>query len=310
MHGIMNSSSWFQKVSLGRVFLLSVLSAITWTGSASAGFKGSISFTVEERAEHAANLSAILSESSSCLAEHYDAHLKFYKENGISKYYGDQSSFSRLTTAQQKAALRNLGLSSKLLEEMEPMSCIGLTLKCLGRGFAVAGETPFWEKIKAYSVLNGTDGESLQAALQALGWKILYWNPDPSQNEAWDAAEELKDPGNVRFTHGAHAINYRNSTKRHVYLYNRVDDATSLVGFKTTVPEAFKAVPYFIGTAHMGYHVFSGNDGMITEGHSTRKITDRHELEHSPFNPLTNNGGPRGGDYRSGLIAVPPGYGY
>lgn len=96
---------------------------------------------------------------------------------------------------------------------------------------------------------------------------------------------------------------------RGMYYMNPVDDARSLVNFKTEMPEKFLDVPFYVGTAHTGYHVFPGTFGQVIEGHNTRAITDRNTLESSPFNPMEDGGGPRG-QYFSGLVAVPPGFGY
>ena len=72
--------------------------------------------------------------------------------------------------------------------------------------------------------------------------------------------------------------------------------------------DAVKNIPFFVGIAHLGYHVFPRSYGQIIEGHSTRQLNDPQALETSPFNPLVKGGGPRGGPYKSGLIAIPPGY--
>ena len=59
------------------------------------------------------------------------------------------------------------------------------------RGFNAAGMPNTWKKInnqlKIDQKFYGTD---LQIMLQQLGWKIYYWNPDPSQNAAWDAQDQ------------------------------------------------------------------------------------------------------------------------
>ncbi|CAN5724706.1 hypothetical protein BH20VER1_BH20VER1_25590 [soil metagenome] len=75
------------------------------------------------------------------------------------------------------------------------------------------------------------------------------------------------------------------------------------------VPAAFRSAPFFVGTAHTGYHVFPGFEGSIIDAHSTRALTSVNNLEKSQFNPLASGGGPRWTPtekYRSGLIATPP----
>ncbi len=183
---------------------------------------------------------------------------------------------------------------------------MGLTLKCLGRGFEAGKQLDLWKRLKAYTVLNGVDGTALQDGLQKLGWKILYWNTDTSQNKKWDAEEKARHPGNKDYFWGYHESNWAAVKKRGVYYYDKVDDITSLVNFGKNVPEAIKSVQFFVGTSHMGYHVFPGTYGNIIEGHSTRPLTDAKTLQSAPFNPL-GGGGPTDGEYRSGIVAVPPG---
>src|SRR5690606_3860379 len=119
--------------------------------------------------------------------------------------------------------------------------------------------------------------------------------------------EKRQHPNNPKKIWGFHAYNWLTVKKKGKYLYNKVDDISTLVNFGERTPEAIKRVPFFLGIAHMGYHVFPGSYGQIIEGHSTRQLHDPQAVETSPFNPLTDGGGPRG-LYRSGLIAVPPGY--
>jgi hypothetical protein len=47
----------------------------------------------------------------------------------------------------------------------------------------------------------------------------------------------------------------------------------------------------------------------VIEGHSMKAINDPNMIESSEFNPIKSGGAPRG-SYRSGIIAVPPGYGF
>ena len=89
-----------------------------------------------------------------------------------------------------------------------------------------------------------------------------------------------------------------------------MDDKSLLVGFGTTVPAEFRNVPFFVGVAHTGYHVFPGFAGDIIEAHSTRRLDSIDNLERSAFNPLKAGGGPRWTTtekYRSGLVGIPPG---
>jgi hypothetical protein len=146
----------------------------------------------------------------------------------------------------------------------------------------------------------------MQIALQALGWKLWYWNPDTSSNELWDSVEKERSPTNSGHTWGSHAYNWKTVQTKGVYYKTRIDDAKSMVNFGTDVPAVLEKMPFVVGTAHMGYHVFAVIKGDVVEGHSTRRITDGQTLETSVFNPLADGGGPRG-HYFSGVLAVPPG---
>lgn len=144
-------------------------------------------FTDSEIQTHQKNIDLIVKIASNCLDETYADHLQFYEKWKVSKYYGalrkEYSSLKgRINT------LRSYGYSAEKIAEIAPqqvpISCIGLTMSCLEKGFRAAGTEPTWKKIydqlKIGSKFDGTD---LQNMLRQLGWKILYWNPDPSQNK-------------------------------------------------------------------------------------------------------------------------------
>jgi hypothetical protein len=271
---------------------------------------GNIEFSEAEIKTHAEKILPLTQKAAACLKGKFKHHTDFYKKWGISPYYGDKSSFTRFKYAQQKALFRKLGLSIKLIDEMKPTSCIGLTLQCMAEGFKSTDQHDLWDRIKKFVQLNGQSGLSLQIALRKLGWKSLYWNPKTSSNKAWDAREKKKYPVDKEHFRGHHAYSYLSVKKWNKYYILGVDDATSLVNFGTDIPREFKKIPFFVGNAHLGYHIFSGAYGNIIEAHSTRKITDPRTLETSPFNPLASKGGPRGGVYRSGVLVIPPGFAY
>ncbi len=268
-------------------------------------FKGDISFSQLERDVHRNGINQLIKTASDCLDEDLKRHQTFYRQHGFSPFYGDRSSFAKLNRTDRQNHLRRLGKNPQLADIMEPTSCVGLALKCLDRGFKAAGQAQLWSRIAAYTRLNNQYGNALQHALQELGWEIIYWNPAPQNNEAWDAAEKRRDPKNNDRFWGWHAYRYLTVNRHGAYYFNKVDDAESLVGFGTSVPKEFGKIPFFIGTAHTGYHVFPGAYGRVVEGHSTRAVTDYYTIESSEFNPLKNGGGPRG-SYKSGLVAIPP----
>lgn len=308
------------------------LIAITiWAPLSASAYKGEVVFSPEEIQRHQAGLSKIMEVSAACLKSDLDFHQRFFDKWKVSPFFGDRGSFARrpnpdgsfrtTTVEERKQYLRSFTVKDALfttrrfneeqidyyLKITRPTSCVGLVLKCMGQGFEAAGQQDLWLKLKEFTMNNAVGGGALQEGLQNLGWRLMYWNPDTSQNAIWDAEEERRTPDNKDRIWGKHVWNWETVKKSRMYLYNRVDDLSSLVNFGEQVPHAVKSVPFFVGVAHMGYHVFPGSFGQIIEGHSTRQLNDRQTVETSPFNPLANGGGPRG-FYRSGVIAIPPGY--
>ncbi len=227
---------------------------------------------------------------------------------------------------------------------LQNISCIDMTRRCLGAAFEEAGLGKTWAKIDRLVKKNRVSGAVMQKALGDLGWRILYFNPDTSKNAQWDEEDKRvaplkpKSPGaplpawNPMW--GGHELRWRGYCQPdgkirpdrerggvlcsdHYELGNEtpvpVDDKSLLVDFGTKVPASFKRVPFFVGTAHSGYHVFPGFYGKIIEAHSKRNLTSKTNLEVSAFNPLDqkNGGGPRWTKeelLRTGVIAIPPGY--
>lgn len=270
-------------------------------------FKTSVAFTAEEIAAHNKHLPLILSTARNYLQNTWSDHVEFHKTHGVSRYYGDRN--STLNEPKERiAALKAAGASAKLVHDLKPISCVGLARDALRAGFLAANDPVLEQailKIEAYAKANHLDGSAIIDALQRLGWKVLYWNPDPSKNEAWDEEDGL------RTSRGWHAERYRTVRSSKTYYFNRVDDSELLVGFGTNVPDAFTQVPFFVGVAHTGYHVFPGFLGRVIEAHSMRALQSKDNIENSPFNPLAKGGAPRWTNsekYRSGLICVPPGF--
>jgi len=269
------------------------------------GFAGTLSFDAYEYDEHQRAVSKITEAAADCLDNTQEHHKKFLRRWGISPYYGDRSMFGIMKVDEKRAYLQSLGLPAELLEQLEPTSCVGLAYKCLAEGFRSVGHHATWQKIFDYTQANHSDGTALQNALQMLGWKLYYWNPNTRMNEAWDESEKTDDPTNVKRFWGYHTYRYTTVTSaNHRYLYNTVDDWETFVNTRRA-PKVLRRADFFVGTAHGGYHVFPGSRGEVIEGHSTRDIRDPLTIENSPFAPTARGGGPNG-PYRSGLLALPP----
>lgn len=273
--------------------------------SAHAAFKGTLAFNEEETKLHLDTILVLVNEADQCLNDNIKRHQEFYKKYGISAFYGQNSAFSKMSQKEKVDFLVSKKLDPKLVNELSATSCVGLALKCLEKGFSVTNQDEVFKRLKAYVVANGVDGTALQDGLSKLGWKTLYWNPNPEKNKTWDLQERLADPRNKKHFRGFHEDNYVAVKNKNRYYMNNVQDATTLINFGSNEPEYLKNIPFFVGTAHMGYHVFPGAHGVVIEAHSTRAIADENTIESAPFNPLDDKGAPSG-RYRSGLISVPP----
>jgi hypothetical protein len=274
---------------------------------------------------------SIVETSANCLKRTWAEQVEFYNRWGVSKFYGDRNK-SLDSKAERLAILKNNGVPTHLISKIKPISCIGLTLKCLEEGFHSTRNKSLintWSKINSYVRANGVSGVYLLEALQKLNWKVLYWNPSPKENKAWDNQDPKLLKGRavtwnsgVKNSNGdyiynpgwgLHEMRYQTVMKRNKYYTLNVDNKDLLMDFGTKIPAEFTRSPFFVGVAHAGYHVFPGFEGNVIEAHSTRKLTSIDNLENSKFNPLATGGGPRWSrveKYRSGVIAVPPGFIY
>jgi hypothetical protein len=269
-------------------------------------------FTAAEIRKHRDTLDVFTDAAADFLDWVFADHTAFFNKWGVSKYYGNRKPEHK-TREKRIAQLRKFGKPEFLVDQQVSTACILLAMQACERGFNATGMPNTWKKINAQLKIDqkffGTD---LQIMLQQLGWKIYYWNPDPTLNAAWDADDQALNPlrpGRVWMpVWGGHALRYASAKNKGTYYDTKVDDVTKLVGFKKTQPAAFKTVPFFVGIAHAGYHVFPGRRGDVVEAHSMRLMTARDNIEVAPFNPLAAGGAPRwtqSEKYRSGVIAVP-----
>jgi hypothetical protein len=259
-------------------------------------------FSSAEIKKHRDTLSVFTDAAADFLDWVYDDHLKFYAKWGVSKYYGNRKPEHRTRELRIKQ-LRKFGKPEFLVDQQVSTACILLAMQACEHGFNAAGMSKIDQKFY------GTD---LQIMLQQLGWKLYYWNPDPSQNAKWDAEDQALNPLKAGRkwmpVWGGHALRYASAKNKATYYDAHVDNAADLVGFGKVQPGSFKNVPFFVGIAHAGYHVFPGLAGKVVEAHSMRTMIAKDNIEVAPFNPLATGGAPRWTNsekYRSGLIAVP-----
>ena len=139
-------------------------------------------FTSAEIKKHRDTMDVFTDAAADFLDWVYDDHLKFYAKWGVSKYYGNRKPEHKTRELRIKQ-LKKFGKPEFLVDQQVSTACILLAMQACERGFNAAGMPNTWKKInnqlKIDQKFYGTD---LQIMLQQLGWKIYYWNPDPSQN--------------------------------------------------------------------------------------------------------------------------------
>lgn len=284
-----------------------VVLAVLFSSPAFAGFKGTIEFSPEEKAAHVAGLDILTKTAVACMRADLTLHNKYMRQYGVSKFYGENTPFARASKDERRVEMRKLGFNPDLVDEMEPTSCVGLALKCLSKGFQAANQKEIWDKLRKFTRENGQGGLALQEGLRALGWKVYYWNPDPTRSAEWDRYEKWVDPKDVGHNWGFHQEHWEQVQRNQRYLANHVDDFKTFAGFGVNPPAVLARAPFFVGTGHGGYHVFPGFNGKLVEAHSIRPLTDPNTVQMEQFNPMAAGGGPNG-LFRSGLLALPPGY--
>ncbi|MBF0408332.1 MAG: hypothetical protein HQM10_13360 [Candidatus Riflebacteria bacterium] len=316
--------------SMIRLFMLGIIiSTVLWLPLSANAQTGSSKLTIsdDEKALYLKHKDQISEVAKKCLEITWATHLDFFHKWKVSKYYGDRN--PKLDTREERLAIiRRVGAPDRIVDEMQGISCIGLTRQCLREGFEATKEpalVALWKRIDADVIANGVSGMVLLSHLQKLGWRILYWNPNPENNAKWDSEDPtlvkgkpvswdsgVKDSDGNFIYHpswGMHAYRYQTVMKKGMYYTIGIDDKDLLVGFGDKTPESFKEFPLFVGVAHAGYHVFPGARGKVIEAHSMRDLDSIDNLEVGEFNPLASKGSPRWTrieKYRSGVVGIAP----
>ena len=183
-------------------------------------------------------------------------HTAFFNKWGVSKYYGNRKP-EHATRDKRIAQLKKFGKPTMLADQQVSTACILLAMQACEHGFNATGMPNTWKKINAQLKIDqkfyGTD---LQIMLQQLGWKLYYWNPDPTKNAVWDAEDQALNPLRAGRkwmpVWGGHALRHASAVNKGTYYDAKVDNVTKLVGFGKVQPAAFKTVPIFVGIAPAG----------------------------------------------------------
>ncbi|CAN5724723.1 hypothetical protein BH20VER1_BH20VER1_25600 [soil metagenome] len=158
-----------------------------------AAFRGSVEFTAAEKAAHQQHVSTIAPTARRYLEDIFADHLAFHRRHGVSKYYGDRSTLLN-TRAKRIAALQQAGAPVSLVDQLQPTSCIGLSLNALVAGFRAPGDANLESalaKVQQFARANDLDGCSVIHALQKLGWACISGTLPRNRTPAGRRREEL-----------------------------------------------------------------------------------------------------------------------
>lgn len=284
-------------------------------------FQGSVSFTPQEIVTHQATLATLIDTTLAATEAKKQEQAQWFANCGMGTMYGWLAPYSKLNTQQRQTWIDEHATCSArpTTGDVQVTSCENFTNKMLSKGFSATGAAATYAKINTFLNANDRDGLALVFALRKLGWKTLYWNNDIHSTPALP-----KDRSIVGVTPDDHVYDTKIALTKHVYhgvpidsyLVNFEPNPGSATPKDDSVMQKLRAVPYFVGISHAGFHVWNGSYGVITESHSFFDPDDRRNIQTGEFDPphasptcrdVVVNGKTETWCYYSGIIAVPPG---
>src|SRR5688572_18688807 len=117
------------------------LSALVLTmtfGAAAHAYNGSIAFSDEVKAAHAANIQIVVDTAQTCLQSYYDQNMAYHEANGVSLFFGNRkyvkgrvSKFRTNPVTKKKVellpiqlVLESKGYDAKLEGPMRALGCV------------------------------------------------------------------------------------------------------------------------------------------------------------------------------------------
>jgi hypothetical protein len=177
-------------------------------------------------------------------------------------------------------------------------NCISWVKEICRAGYEAAGASDRWKQIRtaveAGSKKERDRGTVLLEQLQRDGWMGLYFNPDVKNPDA-------EDKRHVKI----HRESASHISKHAEYYGLKIFDA--LVNYRPTFGtprvtpeiECLRRVPFFVGIARAGDHVFVGRNGVVSELHWAEGPKTRDIMEETPLERFA---------WSSGTLVVPPGW--
>ncbi len=201
------------------------------------------------------------------------AHRDAIRSRGYGTHYGDRSGYKPPAGA-----------------SLTESSCVVWAMECAGAAFKKVGQEAVWRNINRITRANQLKGTVLAQQLISLArWTGIYWNPD------------ISDTGD----RGEHSFSYSVAKKSKTYYKIPIQDYVlnyrPMGSSKTTKDETGLAklakVPFWVGCAGGGRHVFCGTGKKVSEFHWTSPATDTHAMELVSLQTYP---------WLSGIIVIPP----
>ncbi len=199
------------------------------------------------------------------------AHRDAIRTRGYGTHYGDHSSYRPPAGA-----------------SLTESSCVVWAMECAAYAFNKVGQSAVWNRVASNARRNRLKGTVLIKDLIDIGWTGIYWNP-------------VSDTGD----RGEHSFSYSVAKKSKTYYKIPIQDYVlnyrPMGSSKTTTDETGLAklakVPFWVGCAGGGRHVFCGTGKKVSEFHWTSPATDTHAMELVSLQTYP---------WLSGIIVIPP----
>lgn len=187
--------------------------------------------------------------------------------------------------------------------DMEMTSPVLWALKHVKAAYTAAGKKERGEQIDRIVESSGSAAHILIMELQKDGWHSIYWNPDVN---APAEPNESKKSLHERSWQEANRGEYMNGKIKVDYsLVNYRPSPRSKTKKNTSSLTKLKRVPFWIGMANYGKHMFVGYHGHLSEAYSMEMPTSSRLIVDSEFANWSGNY--RSEKLLSGIIMVPPG---
>ena len=194
------------------------------------------------------------------------AHRDAVGTRGYGTHYGDHSSYTPPAGA-----------------SLTKSSCVVWAMECAEYAFDKVGGSATWSQIAQVTRRNQLKGTFLIRELIAKRWTGIYWNPD------------VTDTSDSEHSYSAHIARTKKTYYDLAVSDMIVDYRRSPVNM--TGIDRLEKVPFWIGCARGGMHVFCGTGANVSEFHWDAPATDPNAMELVALKDYA---------WMSGIIAVPP----